>query len=317
MLLLSLVVPVRESEGDLENLLRSLLPLSSDGRWELIVVDDASMTPLAATIARAAERGLPVKYRRLSQRSGPGTARNAGIELARGLFVSFIDVDDQVILPSLLKVAEAAEPLGLHAIAGGYALTKEGAPAQPSSLVAVEPAFTLKPWQERMNDPPAIWSWVFQRQFLVANGLEFPPLSYAEDLIFLLRVSREVRTFLQTDVVTYIHRISGSGSRGTSASSVASARDEFPKALRALRVEWQICSKWQKPTVIHWRLRIASRFLFTREVAGTQARFIATSALVRSTLSHPVLAGQVVFRTGHRRKWNPFGSVGKDRVTHA
>lgn len=317
MTLLSLVVPVRESEGDLENLLHSLLPLSFDKRWELIVVDDASMTPLAATIARATEKGLPVKYRRLSQRSGPGAARNAGVELANGHFVSFIDVDDEVILPSLLEVAQAAESLGLHAIAGGYVLAKESTPGQHTSSVAAEPAFTPVPWQDRLNDPPAIWSWVFQRQFLVATGLEFPALSYAEDLIFLLRVSREAKTFLQTDVVTYVHRINGGGSPGTSASSVASARDEFPKALRALRVEWQICPSWQKYAIVHWRLRIASRFLFTREFAGTRARTIAASALVRTAVSHPILAGQALSRAWHRKKSDTFGSVGKDRRTHA
>lgn len=66
---------------------------------EVIVVDDASSDNTAELVTRI--YGDRVRLLRLNQRSGPGAARNAGVALARGEFVGFLDSDD-VWLPGKL-----------------------------------------------------------------------------------------------------------------------------------------------------------------------------------------------------------------------
>jgi glycosyltransferase involved in cell wall biosynthesis len=69
------------------------------GEVEVIVVDDASTDNTPEVVARIS--GNRIRLLRLSERSGAGAARNAGVALALGEFVSFLDSDD-VWLPGKL-----------------------------------------------------------------------------------------------------------------------------------------------------------------------------------------------------------------------
>jgi len=95
--LVSLVVPVYNSETFLRETLESIFALEYEP-FEVIVVDDGS-TDGSGTIAGS----FPgVRYLRQENR-GPAAARNAGIEVAAGEFVAFVDADD-VVLPHKLTV---------------------------------------------------------------------------------------------------------------------------------------------------------------------------------------------------------------------
>ena len=69
------------------------------GDVEVIVVDDASSDNTARLVSDT--YGDSIRLLRLSERSGAGAARNAGVALARGDFVAFLDSDD-VWLPGKL-----------------------------------------------------------------------------------------------------------------------------------------------------------------------------------------------------------------------
>lgn len=62
------------------------------GDVEVIVVDDASKDDTTEVLTRI--YGDRIQLLRLNQRSGAGAARNAGVALARGEFVAFLDSDD-------------------------------------------------------------------------------------------------------------------------------------------------------------------------------------------------------------------------------
>jgi glycosyltransferase involved in cell wall biosynthesis len=69
------------------------------GDVEVIVVDDASTDNTGDVVTRI--YGDWIRLLRLMDRSGAGAARNAGVALARGEFVAFLDSDD-VWLPGKL-----------------------------------------------------------------------------------------------------------------------------------------------------------------------------------------------------------------------
>lgn len=62
------------------------------GEIEVIVVDDASTDNTAESVTRI--YGDWIRLLRVKERSGAGAARNAGVALARGEFVAFLDSDD-------------------------------------------------------------------------------------------------------------------------------------------------------------------------------------------------------------------------------
>ncbi len=60
---------------------------------EIIVVDDGGTIPYSHPTPRNSS-GIPVQVVRLGMNAGPGMARKAGVELAAGRYIAFLDSDD-------------------------------------------------------------------------------------------------------------------------------------------------------------------------------------------------------------------------------
>lgn len=124
-LTLSVVVPVRDSESTLDEVLTAIraseLPRDE---YEIIVVDDLSSDASVAIAARYADAVV-----RLSgSRSGPAYARNRGVELARGEIVAFVD-GDVVVRPHTLPrmLATLGERPEIDAVCASHG-ERSGAP---------------------------------------------------------------------------------------------------------------------------------------------------------------------------------------------
>lgn len=86
---LSVIIPVFNNADTLPDALTSILE-QSGAIIEIIVVDDGS-TDESAAVLRAFDPGIVC----VSQSNqGPSAARNRGLQLAQGEFVSFLDADD-------------------------------------------------------------------------------------------------------------------------------------------------------------------------------------------------------------------------------
>src|SRR3954453_20399077 len=89
---ISCVVPVHNGERFLAETLESILRQSYPG-YEVIVVDDGSTDGTPALVGEYAEANAnQVRYFR-QENSGPAAARNAGIRLAGGDYIGFLDAD--------------------------------------------------------------------------------------------------------------------------------------------------------------------------------------------------------------------------------
>lgn len=108
---------------------------------EVIVVDDGSLAAdeVAAVVARHAQARL---IRRTG--GGPAAARNAGAREARGSFLCFTD-DDCAARPEWVERLVGALQQGADAAAGTTTLSRVGALAEASELVAHAPASVRPP----------------------------------------------------------------------------------------------------------------------------------------------------------------------------
>jgi glycosyltransferase involved in cell wall biosynthesis len=70
--------------------------------WELWVMDDASTDNTAALVQSLAAQDTRIKYQRLEPVGHPAGVRNAGLRLAQGDLIAFLDADD-AYLPDALE----------------------------------------------------------------------------------------------------------------------------------------------------------------------------------------------------------------------
>ncbi len=91
----SIIIPTYERPEPLRACLQSFAEVDYPGhRFELIVVDDGSETPLEETVVPFRQH-LDLTYTRLAN-AGPAAARNIGAAKAKGPFIAFTDDDCMV-----------------------------------------------------------------------------------------------------------------------------------------------------------------------------------------------------------------------------
>ena len=94
MLKCSVIVPIYNAAGTLQKCIDSLLAQTCKD-FELILVDDGSTDNSAAIIdeyARKDNRIVPIH----KENGGVSSARNMGLEVAKGAYIAFSDADDEV-----------------------------------------------------------------------------------------------------------------------------------------------------------------------------------------------------------------------------
>jgi len=112
---LSVIVPVYNSLQELK-LCLAALHKSDYENFEVTVVDDGSSEPIEPLVAQ-----YGFKYLKLAGPLGPARARNRGVEIAKGLYVVFIDADVCVHKDTLKRFADAfATTPDAAAVLGSY-----------------------------------------------------------------------------------------------------------------------------------------------------------------------------------------------------
>ena len=91
---ISVIVPVYKVERFLPACIDSLLA-QTFADFELILVDDGSTDNCPALCDAAAEKDNRVRVLHKAN-GGVSTARNAGLDMARGKWIAFVDSDDSV-----------------------------------------------------------------------------------------------------------------------------------------------------------------------------------------------------------------------------
>ena len=99
--LVSIITPMYNSENFIGETIKSVLNQTYI-YWEMIIVDDASSDNSIAIVEKITNEESRIKLIKSSIDLGPAKARNMGIELASGRYISFLDSDD-LWLPEKLE----------------------------------------------------------------------------------------------------------------------------------------------------------------------------------------------------------------------
>ena len=211
--LVSVIIPVHNGESHLNECLTSV-GNQTLADIEVIVVDDGSRDASAAIAADMAAHDPRFRVLSGPAEGSAGSARNAGLEVATGDYLSFLDADD-FFSPTLLAelhakaVADAADVITskftlFHQASGEYSpanwsLRLEHLPHRRPfnpAQVADQLFFAIN---------PAAWNKLFRRDYVLESGLRFQPIRRVNDACFTyLALARAERiTYLDRSLVNY------------------------------------------------------------------------------------------------------------------
>ena len=105
--LLSVVTPTFNGAGILRPTFEALAAQQVDFAWEMVCPDNGSTDRTAEVLAELEPLFPSLRRLDASQERGVGFARNAGVRVARGEFLVFVDQDD-VVAPGYLAAMAAA-----------------------------------------------------------------------------------------------------------------------------------------------------------------------------------------------------------------
>ncbi len=215
--IVSVIVPLYNTEETVERLVWQLKAQLLDD-FEAFLVDDGSTdnTLEAARSACAGDDRFCVLHQ---ENAGPGVARNAGLERARGAYISFVDADD-TISPLFLRhmVARAEETNADVAICRAriyiQAETRTSTGAGNWQAKAMPDVFAPAELADDLFGTFQNWLWnkLFRASFLVENGISFPPIMRAMDLAFTCSALASARTIALLDEQLYTYHVDVAGS---------------------------------------------------------------------------------------------------------
>ena len=116
--MVSIIVPAYNAEQYLEQTISSILS-QSETDWELLLIDDGSTDTTPALCRKYAADDPRIRAYHQAN-AGPSAARNYGISLARGEYLTFLDADD-ILHPDFLKVTlQAASECNARIVATSF-----------------------------------------------------------------------------------------------------------------------------------------------------------------------------------------------------
>ena len=115
---LSIIIPVYGVEAYIARCLDSILHQDFDA-WEAIAVDDGSPDGSGEILDRYAAKDERIRVLH-KPNGGVSSARNAGLELARGEYVGFVDGDDLILPDMYSRMLAEAESGGFELVQCDY-----------------------------------------------------------------------------------------------------------------------------------------------------------------------------------------------------
>lgn len=322
-MLISIVVPVHDPPADrLAAAIRSVMQQEYCD-WELIVVNDGSKD---AHVLRHLAK-LRNSHRRVlvedQPNQGPGEARNRGVELASGEYVTFLDSDDELAPYALSEAVRVVRATDCDIAMGWLQRVRSETQRRPcidrGSLQVfqgegIKPLieFTLAgrgrcdffgtPQLGLKNGPVAR----FVRISLAREVPFLRSLSVGEDTVWNLDVLARARTVAVSRSVLYWYWVNhASTSRGFRQDAVSQAR-EFFKHIEARREWLGICRLPDDLLVMRIVNEVdrVNRTYYSRREADLRwtERLRGGRRLLREGLAKKAVGARTLYRAS-RREW--------------
>lgn len=184
MVKVSIIIPVFGARESIVRCLDSVLAQTLD-EVEAVLVDDHGPDDSIAVVREHLKDYAGPKQVRFTEtitNAGPGAARNKGIEVATGEYLSFLDSDD-LLEPAFCEKLYSAASAAKADLACCDAFRHEGTvtsrlrnPDFPDGILDVKTRSRVM--REMVT---YLWTYLLRREFLLENQIRFPAFRSAED----------------------------------------------------------------------------------------------------------------------------------------
>lgn len=206
--MVSVIVPAYNAERWLDTAVASVTAQTVRD-WELVLVDDGSTdgTPALCDRLAAGDRRIRIMH---TTNGGLSAARNNGLDVACGEWVTFLDADDllhPLFLETMLSAAHRTGAdivncamLEFHGEQVHFAGVQE-----PIHIDQYDPVQALRfGMYQRHGIHTSAWGKIYRRGLWETE--RFTPGTWYEDLDVFYRIWTHCRRFAQLDVVLYAYR---------------------------------------------------------------------------------------------------------------
>ena len=203
--MVSVIIPVYNVEKFLNRCVDSILSQTYKN-IEIILVDDGAQDSSPQICDEYAHKDIRVKVIHKNN-GGLASARNAGLKVAKGDYILFVDSDDwikDITVEELLNIAvkNQVDFVRFIPVSAGYPDRPDGTPInfgtedfmedgvynKEKMIRDIYPRLFVTP-QLTMGPIVAAWRSLYNRKFLVDNNLYFDEeVKYSEDAIFSAKV---------------------------------------------------------------------------------------------------------------------------------
>lgn len=208
--LVSIIMPTYNSASTLSETISSI-EKQSYKNYELIIIDDGSIDNTEEICFSFDNRINLIYYKQ--KNAGVSNARNRGLKLAKGKFITFIDSDDLYDKEYLSLLVKKMEESDCQIVSCSY---KTFPKSISSKLVGGD--FCTNDVTEYIEKTQThflfnqIWNKIYLKDIIDKNDILFDEkLSIAEDFKFNVEYIKFVRKISHIDIPLYFYRVSNSG----------------------------------------------------------------------------------------------------------
>ena len=285
-MMFSIIIPVYKVEAYLPACIDSILAQTYKD-WELILVDDGSPDKSGIICDEYAKRlstygSMPAaSLIRVfhKENGGPSSARNLGIEQARGEYITFIDSDDWVTPDYLENLSKAYQNVDLlfFSIVWNYADGCKVIFSSEEKRSSGKKAVESEIYRLIKNDAQHLYfgytvNKVFRKSIIDTYNIRFREgLSISEDEVFTHDYARYINSIRFIDAPLYQYRI-----QSVSMTNRKKAPVEFVRISDCLL---EVCSYYTNQELIHY-LRIRAIDLRWEAIEG-EHKFVKEFSLLK------------------------------------
>ena len=210
MIRLSIIVPFYNVEQYLEECIRSLYTQDiPQDEYEVICVDDCSPDDCSMIVKRLQQEYTTLRLITHSHNRKLGGARNSGLKAANGMFVWFVDSDDNIYPNVLKKMLNEAEKDNVDLLQFDFSRGgKQSSIISQSNKITNGETYlfqnTGSHWCEKIG---GVWRQLFRREFLECNNMRYVENVMYEDTDYLLHAFLVANKVRYLSILAYNYRI--------------------------------------------------------------------------------------------------------------
>lgn len=229
--LVSVIIPVWNASDNVRRIISSILH-QSFRNYELILIDDGSSDDTLSVLQAIEKTDRRIRVF-TKPNGGPSSARNLGLEKARGTYIQFYDADDNIADNALSVVTDAAAK-GSGVIVSGWQIDLQTPKGIIKNYKQVSPL--TETVTKDINNYIVrslggsgalynLWNKLFRAEIIHKNNLRFrEDLRFGEDLLFSLEYLKYIKSISVIPQVTYHYKSSSSAGVFSSSSLVPEYR---------------------------------------------------------------------------------------------